>query len=207
MIVEDKIKISTSALDSKTITLPASDFSTMGTEVLPIPSTTRSDEAVLSLDGKTAVLADRELEIDLQVSVHDVAAFILERQGEMTAMKLQKLVYYAQAWSLVWDEAPLFNEPIEAWANGPVVRALYNRHQGRFKVKEWNGNPRRLSGAQRETIEKVLEFYGGMSSQTLSDLTHQESPWREARQGLGPTERGARIISLASMAEYYSSLG
>ena len=55
------------------------------------------------------------------MTVLDVAAYILERQGSMTTMKLQKLVYYCQAWSLVWDERPLFDESIEAWANGPVL--------------------------------------------------------------------------------------
>ena len=48
------------------------------------------------------------------VSVFDAAAYIVEKTGEMTTLKLQKLVYYAQAWSLVWDERPLFDEKIEA---------------------------------------------------------------------------------------------
>ncbi len=61
------------------------------------------------------------------VSVHDVAAIILQECGEMTAMKLQKLVYYSQAWSLVWDDAPSFPEEIQAWANGPVVPVLYEK--------------------------------------------------------------------------------
>ncbi|HSS48337.1 MAG TPA: type II toxin-antitoxin system antitoxin SocA domain-containing protein, partial [Thermoanaerobaculia bacterium] len=63
-------------------------------------------------------------------TVHNVAAYILQKQGEMTAMKLQKLVYYSQAWSLVWDEEPLFAERVEAWANGPVVPDLYREHKG-----------------------------------------------------------------------------
>jgi len=138
--------------------------------------------------------------------VHDVAAFILEEKGEMTAMKLQKLVYYCQAWSLVWDEAPLFDEQIEAWANGPVVRELYSRHQGKFKITKWQGDPSKFSKSQRETILKVLEFYGDLPSQVLSDLTHQEAPWKNARQGLSATDRGHREITHASMAEYYSSL-
>jgi len=58
-------------------------------------------------------------------SVHDVAAYILREQGAMSTWKLQKLVYYSLAWHLVWDDEPLFEEPIQAWANGPVVRALY----------------------------------------------------------------------------------
>lgn len=57
-------------------------------------------------------------------SVYDVATYILEKQGAMTTWKLQKLVYYSQAWSLVWDDDVLFPEEIEAWANGPVVREL-----------------------------------------------------------------------------------
>ena len=56
-------------------------------------------------------------------SVYDVAAFILGRLGQVGAMKLQKLVYYSQAWSLVWDDQPLFSETIEAWDKGPVVRS------------------------------------------------------------------------------------
>lgn len=140
------------------------------------------------------------------VSAHDVASLILSKMGPMTAMKLQKLAYYCQAWSLVWDEAPLFHEDIEAWANGPVVRELYRQHQGMFKVAGWYGDQSRMTDSQRDTVAKVLEFYGAMSSQQLSDLTHNEMPWRKARAGLQPGERGCRVISHADMAEYYSSL-
>ena len=69
-------------------------------------------------------------------SVHDVAAYVLREAGAMSTVKLHKLVYYSQAWHLVWDEEPLFVEPIEAWANGPVVRALYDHHRGRFGVED-----------------------------------------------------------------------
>jgi uncharacterized phage-associated protein len=67
-------------------------------------------------------------------SVLDVAAYIVQKLGPLTAMKLQKLVYYSQAWSLVWDEKPLFRERVEAWANGPVVRRLFEVHKGQFKA-------------------------------------------------------------------------
>jgi uncharacterized phage-associated protein len=139
-------------------------------------------------------------------SVHDVAAYILKQKGTMTAMKLQKLVYYSQAWGLVWDEEPLFPERIEAWANGPVVFELYDRHRGVFKVSEWEGDPGNLNKDQRETIESVVGFYGKYPSQQLSNMTHQEDPWKNARKGLGPGERGDREITHAAMAEYYGSL-
>lgn len=142
-------------------------------------------------------------------NVLDVAAYILAKAGTMTAMKLQKLVYYSQAWSLAWDEAPLFPEKIEAWANGPMVRELYNVHRGFFSVTAYDlraGNPQNLTPPQKETVDKVLEFYGDKPSQTLSDLTHMEAPWREARHGLADGARSDAEITLASMHEFYSGL-
>ena len=144
----------------------------------------------------------------MPVSAIDVAGYILQQSGEMTTMKLQKLVYYCQAWSLVWDEAPLFSEPIEAWANGPVVKALFDCHCDRFTItcSCLRANPEKLSDLQKETIASVLEFYGDKNSQWLTDLTHMEEPWKQARVGLEPGERGEREITPASMANYYSSL-
>jgi uncharacterized phage-associated protein len=140
-------------------------------------------------------------------NIFDVVAYILSKQGTMTTLKLQKLVYYAQAWSLVWDEKPLFDERIEAWANGPVVPELYAWHRGQYEVSGCpKGNPDALTSAERETVDAVLEYYGDKSSRWLSDLTHQERPWREARAGLQPGERGNTEISHAAMAEYYDAL-
>ncbi len=140
-------------------------------------------------------------------SVHDVAAYILREQGAMSTWKLEKLVYYAQAWHLVWDEEPLFADRIEAWANGPVAPALYARHRGQFSLGSWRGgDPSRLTPSQRDSIDQVLVFYGDKTGQWLSDLTHSESPWKDAREGLAPGDRGDREISKSAMAEYYGSL-
>jgi uncharacterized phage-associated protein len=137
----------------------------------------------------------------------DVAAYILAQKGTMSAVKLQKLVYYAQAWSLVWDEKPLFKDRIEAWASGPVVPALYAAHRGQFEVRRIDGGDgRKLKVQQRATIDGVLEFYGDKTSQWLSDLTHEEEPWKQARHGLAPGERGNTVITHQAMMEYYSSL-
>ena len=144
------------------------------------------------------------------VSVFDVAAFILEKQPKkdpITAWKLQKLVYYCQAWSLVWDEQPLFKEKILAWANGPVVKELYAQHKGSFYVPRLSkGNPKHLSANQKDNIVHVLKAYGVKTAQWLSDLTHMETPWIEARKGLKPGERGEVEIKLSTMLEYYSGI-
>jgi uncharacterized phage-associated protein len=135
-------------------------------------------------------------------SALDVAAYILEKHGPMTAMKLQKLVYYSQAWSIVWDDDELFSEEIEAWKNGPVVRELWDAHRGQFRVSEITGaDSDTLGSEQEETVDAVLKFYGDRTAQWLSDLTHLEDPWKDA-YAQGPNT----IITKEALAEYYSSI-
>lgn len=125
----------------------------------------------------------------------------------MSAMKLQKLVYYAQAWHLVWDEEPLFAERIEAWANGPVVPELYRFHRGVFELSRWKlGSVQSLTASERETIDIVIQHYGDKPAHWLSELTHKEDPWRDARRGLPPGARSDVEITPAAMNEYYGSL-
>lgn len=143
------------------------------------------------------------------ITVFDIARYILEKQGGMSAMKLQKLVYYSQAWSLVWDDEPLFSNRIEAWANGPVVRDLYDKHRGKYHVTATDFAEDaigQLTDSQKETVDTVLDAYGQKSSQWLSNQTHSEEPWLKARKGLSDTDRGENEITLESMSEYYSSL-
>ncbi|MFR5875647.1 MAG: Panacea domain-containing protein [Eubacterium sp.] len=141
-------------------------------------------------------------------SVFDVAKYILKQKGKLSTMKLQKLCYYSQAWSLVWDDAPLFDEEFEAWANGPVCRELFSKTQGKFWVTatDEDGDIRKLKSYQKETIDAVLNHYGNRDAQWLSQLTHMEDPWIEARKGV-PTGVGcSNIINKESMAIYYSGL-
>lgn len=136
-------------------------------------------------------------------SVLDVAQYILEKRGPMTTMKLQKLVYYSQAWSIVWTDNLLFADDIEAWKNGPVVRYLWSVTRGSFRVDTIpGGDSSKLWDGDRETVDRVLDFYGGRDAQWLSDLTHMEDPWKEAYAKGQNT-----LISPEAMAEYYSSLG
>jgi uncharacterized phage-associated protein len=142
-------------------------------------------------------------------SVVDVARYIVENVGEISAMKLQKLMYYAQAWNLVWDEQPLFSCDFEAWANGPVLPDLYARHRGRFKVDASvfpDGNCDQITASQRQSIDKVLGFYGDKTAQWLSNLTHQERPWLDARGDTPIGQPSNAMITQAAIHEYYSSL-
>ncbi len=144
-----------------------------------------------------------------KVTIFDVAVYILRKQGDMSAMKLQKLAYYSQAWSLVWDDKPLFQDRIEAWANGPVSPQLYDEHRGMYGVSENMFSDlakAALTESQKETIDTVLNAYGGKSAQWLSDQTHAELPWQNARSGLSDSDRSCSQITHEAMAEYYGSL-
>ncbi|MFE0720265.1 Panacea domain-containing protein [Streptomyces rochei] len=140
-------------------------------------------------------------------NAHDVAAYILAKAGPLSAMKMQKLCFYSQAWSLVWDEEPLFTERIEAWANGPVVRSLYAQHRGQWEIHSWpSGNADNLTPDQKASVDAVLDAYGKLTAQQLSDLTHSERPWIKARAGLPPTVRSEAEITRESMRDFYASL-
>lgn len=137
----------------------------------------------------------------------DVAALILNELGPMTSMKLQKLVYYSQAWHLVWDEERLFDDRIEAWANGPVCPKLYAQHRGMFVVEPGSisGDPNALTASQRESVQAVCDSHGDISAADLSRMTHMEPPWREARGDLPAGASSQAEITLDSL-QWYESL-
>jgi uncharacterized phage-associated protein len=133
--------------------------------------------------------------------VRDVASLIEMKMGPLSAYKLQKLVYYAQAWSLAWDGEALFPQVMKAWVDGPVSPELWHDHKNGKA-----GDPSALSKKQVETVSAVLDFYGALNAQQLIDLSHRETPWRSARVGLAPTEKGQAKITNDSMRAYYAPL-
>ena len=172
-----------------------------------IPLGTSADCPEKGLPPQFETLRSTRLCVQRRVTVFDVAAYVISKLGPMSAMKLQKLVYYCQAWSLIWDEVPLFPERIEAWTNGPVIPDLFACHRGQFIVEEIPvGNLDNLNSTQKETIDAVLQFYGDKPAQWLIDLSHSEKPWQDTRKGLSEMESSNREIRLEIIVEYYSSL-
>lgn len=128
-------------------------------------------------------------------NVFDVASYILQEKGPMAHMKLQKLCYFAQAWHFKWDNQLLFDDRIEAWANGPIVPKLYEKYRGVFHIaKGPNGHPENITIQEIETIKAVLDAYGDLTAHELSELSHNEIPWQKARIGLFSHERSNREI-------------
>ena len=137
-----------------------------------------------------------------------VADYIIRsahESGELiTNLKLQKLVYYAQAWHLALFDEPLFDDPIEAWVHGPVVSSLYSKFRDyRWEPIGHDTGDVDLPDDVREHLDEVIEVYGGFSAWELERLTHSEEPWRKARGDLPPTALSSNIISPQDMKDYY----
>lgn len=147
-----------------------------------------------------------------ETSAHRVAKLILNlahtRGVEMTNLKLQKLLYYSQAWHLAILRKPLFSERIEAWVHGPAVPAVF----GAYKQFRWNPIPDPglvtiEAGDSRWPIEhhvvEVLDAYAALSGPELERLTHREDPWKLARLGLPADMPSHNVISPQSMIDFY----
>ncbi|HEV7589462.1 MAG TPA: type II toxin-antitoxin system antitoxin SocA domain-containing protein [Longimicrobium sp.] len=142
-------------------------------------------------------------------SALDVAAWFLNeidrRAGDsITNLKLQKLVYYAQAWAVALLDHPLFDEDVEAWAHGPVVDHVYQEYK-EFRYDTLPRSRRRFRFAPQEltVLQDVLAVYGEHSAKFLEKLTHEEEPWRVAWGDRPTTSRSRQQISLSMMRRFY----
>lgn len=141
-------------------------------------------------------------------NVLEVADYALKQLNTSSTMKLQKIVYYSQAWHLVRYDSPLFPERIEAWVNGPVAPDLYKMHAHEFVISDgYFGavSHEEISLEQKSVIELVVGKLGGMTGKALSELTHSEAPWRNAREGLASFEPSRNEITKHAIRDYYSS--
>lgn len=141
-------------------------------------------------------------------NVFDTAKYILNKTGSVSTWKLQKLCFYAQAWSIAWTDEPLFEEDFQAWRNGPVCPVLFQQHKGKFIVKpdDIEGFPCELTADEKDTVDKVLEHYGDWEPYKLREQTHEEEPWKAARGDLPADAHCENVISKDSMGLYYGAL-
>lgn len=143
------------------------------------------------------------------VDINKVADYFIARAHEVgepiSNLKLQKLVYYAQAWHLALKNRPLIEADFEAWVHGPVNPSLYRR----FRANAWkpiaDEVPRpALPDDVRKHLEEVWQVYGGLSALDLERMTHAEEPWKIARGDLPPDALCDNEISPESMKAFYA---
>lgn len=135
---------------------------------------------------------------------------MLERlnNGPVDGWKLEKLCYLVRGKHLAQTGLPAFGESIEAWAHGPVVDRLYQKHKGQRSIRTVRGNPwlAEKDETVSRVIEQVVEDYGNWSGRQLRELTRSQKPWLEARQGLQPMQRSRKTIAPGTMREYFQLL-
>lgn len=136
-----------------------------------------------------------------------------ETQNLISNLKLQKMVYYAQAWSLTILDRPLFDEDFQAWVHGPVLPALY----AQYRHFTWKPIQREDLGEgalarcmnqfdefTQQLLVDVAKEYFGLEPYHLERLTHSEEPWQKARNGLPDDEPSTAVISKEEMKRYYT---
>jgi len=149
--------------------------------------------------------------------LHDVADYLIIKCTEggvsLNLLKLQKLLYYCQAWNLALGRGRLFEGGFQAWVHGPVNRSLYDRFSltkslyspvcSRDVRQDFDGN--RIIAPEKELIDAVLNVYGGYTGDQLESMTHNEEPWILARGGISPMDRCETTISEDVMGTFYKS--
>lgn len=147
------------------------------------------------------------------ITAENVADFFLSKEA-MSPKKLQKLVYYAYAWSiaLLNDDIDdihfrLFDSRIEAWVHGPVVPELYQK----YKSYGWN-DISKISDYDTsifetevlDILEQVWVAYGSLTGNQLEMISHQERPWIVARNGVPAYAASSTPISDKDMFVFYN---
>lgn len=124
----------------------------------------------------------------------------------ITNLKLQKLVYYAQAWYLALYGIPLFEEDFQAWIHGPVIPELYDKYKSnKWRPIEEETKPPNLSVEVEEFLKEVVEAYFDRDAYELELMTHLEEPWINARGDISIDTPSNQVISKESMKIYYQS--
>ncbi|MGN6103013.1 MAG: Panacea domain-containing protein [Devosia sp.] len=123
----------------------------------------------------------------------------------ITHLKVQKLVYYAEAWFLANFDRTLINEDLQAWAHGPVSPTVYAKYRDRGYEALSPERPRSLPEGVPDFLSEVYKEYGQFSAKKLEALTHKELPWRVARGKLPPEAKCTTPIDRLIMRNFYGA--
>ena len=130
-----------------------------------------------------------------------------EKRGDFTNKKLQKLLFYAQAWSLVLRKKKLFDAKFKAWVHGAAIPDVYRTYSKYgFKPIDEEINEaefEQLSSEEKEVLDSVWNVYGKYDGDYLEILNHEEEPWQRARAGMPDGMRSDADIDEKIMREYY----
>ncbi len=132
-----------------------------------------------------------------------------KRNDPLIHRRLQKLLYYAQAWSLVVRQSEMFPETVEAWRDGPVIKDVYEAmpeeaHENRqLELGMFKGDYA-LDAEESKFVRSVWTAYKHLSANGLADRTHEEDPWKDARGDLDEDAHSNAVISVEAIAAYFT---
>ena len=130
----------------------------------------------------------------------------LEDETPVTPMQIQKLTYFCHAWMLGLGYGPLFQDAVESWQYGPVIRALYHSLKGYGAdriTQPYLEQPAEFSEVEERVIRVIWQQYGHLSGVQLSRMTHASgSPWDQTYQ----KEKRSQIIHNHMIRDYYAAL-
>lgn len=140
--------------------------------------------------------------------------YILANYGKMSHLKLQKLLYYVQAFHLAYFGAPLIDDTFEAWLHGPVSKKVFDSLKDSsllYNDITFEGDTEKINDAvkfqlaseQLDLIQDVLSEYATLSGTQLENLTHSEQPWIDARKECDFGDACRVVIPNEVMAVYY----
>lgn len=142
-----------------------------------------------------------------------IAEYFLTKES-MTQKKLQKLVYYAYVWYIVSFNNNvnriknlLFIEKPEAWVHGPVFRTLYDA----YRTYGWNNIPKvdnfnfKDKGLEK-FLDSIWDIFGKYDGDELEVMTHKETPWIKARNGISAIAPSTEKINKEDIYLYYSNI-
>jgi uncharacterized phage-associated protein len=149
------------------------------------------------------------------IQISDYVIFRCKAEGDtdLNCLKHQKLLYYIQAWHLAFFGIKAFEGDFQAWIHGPVNRDIYDLYKdSKYLYSEMNIEDvkdidviEKLPEDLKQHIDTILDAYAKFSPTELENMTHNEKPWIEAREGVAPNERCERSINPETMRTYYAS--
>ena len=143
----------------------------------------------------------------------DLAEYILMKHGPMSHLKLQKLLFYCDAYHLAYFDVELVPDKFEAWMHGPVCRKVFQKMKGisiLYGDMTFDKDPVKtekkfmeLTTDQRDLVTDVLNMLAGWSNFELENATHSEAPWQNARKGCAPADKCTKPISKEETKIFY----
>lgn len=146
----------------------------------------------------------------LQVANYFINKSIPGTDENITNLKLQKLLYYAQGYYLAQNNLnPLFDDEIQAWAHGPVVPNVYRKFSN-YKFMEI-AEPSEdgfsdLTDWHKDFLDSIWEKFKYFNGKELEEKTHQEDPWKDIRGNLPPFISTKDTITHESLYNYFSNI-